>query len=193
MAEPATARQANTLLSPTALPMSPHLAPPPPPLSQSPQPAPLLPALSTQLAPLPRKLEKTVSEATRAGSWAAVLAYKRQIPQLDGRFLPPTTPGQQRSRYLSTSSHRMSHHPSQLCQRRRPSHQLIRSKSCVMKVDLTTITLDFIIAPNTICIPCIYTLVSKTQMESTMINRIRHQYECLRECRMNDRMYVVRM
>jgi hypothetical protein len=45
-------------------------------------------------APPLRKRAKTLSEATRSSSRAAVLAKKRQIPQLDGCLLPPTSPPQ---------------------------------------------------------------------------------------------------
>jgi hypothetical protein len=48
--------------------------------------------------PPPRKRAKTVSEATWSSSRAAVLAKKRQIPQLDGCLSPPISPSQPASR-----------------------------------------------------------------------------------------------
>jgi hypothetical protein len=52
----------------------------------------------------PRKRAKTVSEATQSSSWAAVLAKKRQIPQLDGCLSSPTSPPQPASRPLAPSA-----------------------------------------------------------------------------------------
>jgi hypothetical protein len=109
-AEPATSSQAapaaNTLLSPASPPTPPQPAPPspvppPPSLSKSPQqalPSPVTPSLP---APPPRKRAKTVSEATWSSSRAAVVAKKRQIPQLDGCFSPPISPPQPASRSLA--------------------------------------------------------------------------------------------
>jgi hypothetical protein len=57
------------------------------PLASSPSASPL-----PQPAPPPRKRAKTYSEATRASSRAAVLAKRRQIPQLNGCISPPSLP-----------------------------------------------------------------------------------------------------
>jgi hypothetical protein len=113
-AKPATSGQAappatNTPPSPTVPPTPPQPAPPSPaspppslcklPLQASPSPAP-----SPQPAPPSRKRAKTVSEATRSSSRAAVLAKKRQIPQLDGCLSPPISPSQPASRPLAPSA-----------------------------------------------------------------------------------------
>ncbi len=63
-------------------------SPSPQALSSQPASPPL--TVSPQPAPPPRKRAKTYTEATRTSSHAAVLAKKRQIPQIDGCCSPPS-------------------------------------------------------------------------------------------------------
>jgi hypothetical protein len=87
------------------------------PLASSPSASP-----SPQAAPPPRKRAKTYSEATRASSRAAVLAKRRQIPQLDGCISPPSPPSppspQATSPAAKPPSYRL--HLQHLRRRRRP-------------------------------------------------------------------------